>query len=168
MFNLQCIFWVNPLLPFGRYSAHFINIWFFWSRGWGWGCESELPWSRLRSSYGSHQMALTELWIHRFCSNDPKIKNKIPLYPQVALILWIRWPPERKFNMTTIRNYFNLDFKCGVCVKILSLLCVLKTDVVLYPLLKEYPYIPLVKINATPYFLDYYSLALLFGLIFAP
>jgi hypothetical protein len=32
--------------------------------------------------------------------------------------------------MSTVGNYFNLDFKCGVCVKILSLLCVPKTDVV--------------------------------------
>jgi hypothetical protein len=50
-----------------------------------------------------------------------------PQINKVALILWIRWPfSERKFNMTTSRNCFNLDFICGICVQILSLVFVPK------------------------------------------
>jgi hypothetical protein len=45
-------------------------------------------------------------------------KKKHLIYSQVTLILWIRWPfSERKLNMTLSRNYFNLDFLCGVSVK---------------------------------------------------
>jgi hypothetical protein len=103
---------------------------------------------------------LKEKTIVKICNkkhqiNIPKTKEFL-LIIQVALILWIRWPfSERKFNMTTISNYFNLDFKCGVCVKILSLLCVAKTDVVVYSLLMEYPHVFL-RI-CTLYFLIFFS-----------
>jgi len=61
------------------------------------------------------------------------------LYLQVGLILWIRRPfPERNFNITTDRNYFSLNFRYEVCVKILSLKCVPKTDLEIYSFLKSF------------------------------
>ncbi len=67
---------------------------------------------------------------------------------KIALILRIRWPfSQRKFNMTTSRNYFNLDFIWEVCAP--------KTDVVVYSLLTKYSQIFLQKY--TIHFLIFFS-----------
>jgi hypothetical protein len=84
------------------------------------------------------------------------IKRNIQAIKQVALILWIRGPfSERKFNITTKRNYFNLHFRYGVYVKILTLVCVPKSDLEIYCFLKKYSQIFLRK--CTLYFLMLFS-----------
>jgi len=77
-------------------------------------------------------------------------------YFQLAIILWICWHfSKRKLNVTASRKYLNLDFIWGVCIKIFSLVCVLKTNVVLCSLLTKYSQILLRQ--STLYFLTFFS-----------